>query len=72
MYIKDDDGERFVHTLHVRAGLHDPGPIADELHAELPDPPERRVRGKSAGSGDVVGVSKGGCALLPGSGRRDH
>ena len=49
VYIKDDDGERFV---------HDPGPIADELHAEFPDPPERRVRGKSAGSGDVVGVSK--------------
>ena len=58
VFVKDDDGEKFIHTLHVRAGLHDPGPISDEYSAELPDPPERRVRGKSAGSGDVVGLSK--------------
>ena len=58
VYVKDDDGERFVHTLHVRAGLHDPGPLGAEFEAELPGSPERRVRGKSSGSGDVVGVSK--------------
>ena len=58
VFIKDDEGERFIHTLHVRAGLHDPGPIAEEYVADHPDPPERRLRGKSAGSGDVVGVSK--------------
>ena len=58
VFVKDDEGERFIHTLHVRAGLHDPGPIADEYVAEHPEPPDRRVRGKSAGSGDVVGVSK--------------
>ena len=58
VYVKDDDGERFIHTLHVRAGLHDPGPVPGEFEAPLPDPPDRRVRGKSAGSGDVVGVSK--------------
>ncbi|CAE7339671.1 GIP [Symbiodinium microadriaticum] len=58
VYVKDEEGERFIHTLHVRAGLHDPGPVPGEFEAPLPDPPERRVRGKSAGSGDVVGVSK--------------
>ncbi|CAE7254018.1 unnamed protein product [Symbiodinium sp. CCMP2592] len=58
VYIKDDDGERFVHTLHVRAGVHDPGPVDGEFHAEAPEGPGRRVRGKSAGSGNVVGVSK--------------
>ncbi|CAE7630141.1 unnamed protein product [Symbiodinium sp. CCMP2592] len=58
VYVKDDDGERFIHTLHVRAGLHDPGPVDGDFHSEFPDPPERRVRGKSAGSGDVVGVAK--------------
>ena len=58
VYVKDDDGEKFIHTLHVRAGLHDPGPIAEEYVAEFPDPPDRRLRGKAAGSGDVVGVSK--------------
>ena len=58
VYIRDDEGERFVHTLHVRAGLHDPGPVAEEFEADLPVPPERRLRGKSSGSGDIVGVSK--------------
>ena len=58
VYVKDDDGERFIHTLHVRAGLHDPGPVTDEYIAEHPEPPDRRLRGKSAGSGDVVGLSK--------------
>ena len=58
VYVKDDEGERFVHTLHVRAGLHDPGPVAEEFEADLPAPPDRRVRGKSSGSGDIVGLSK--------------
>ncbi|OLP99915.1 Ubiquitin-activating enzyme E1 2 [Symbiodinium microadriaticum] len=58
VYVKDDHGERFIHTLHVRAGLHDPGPVEDTVEAELPRSPERRVRGKAAGSGDVVEVSK--------------
>ncbi|CAE7750140.1 GIP [Symbiodinium sp. CCMP2592] len=58
VFIASDEGEKFVHTLHVRAGLQDPGPVAERFHAEEPGPPERRVRGKAAGSGDVVGVSK--------------
>ncbi|CAE7396943.1 TY2B-B, partial [Symbiodinium sp. CCMP2592] len=58
VFISNDEGEKFVHTLHVRAGLRDPGPVEEGFHVEEPGPPERRVRGKSAGSGDVVGVSK--------------
>ncbi|CAE7238296.1 unnamed protein product [Symbiodinium sp. CCMP2592] len=58
VFIANDEGEKFVHTLHVRAGLRDPGPIDERFHAEEPGPPERRVRGKAAGSGDVVAVSK--------------
>ncbi|CAE7422884.1 unnamed protein product [Symbiodinium sp. CCMP2592] len=58
VYVSDGEGERFVHTLHVRAGLHDPGPPEEEVQADLPGPPERRVRGKASGSGDVVAVSK--------------
>ncbi|CAE7486493.1 GIP [Symbiodinium sp. CCMP2592] len=58
VYINDGDGEKFVHTLHVRAALHDPGPVEEELVAEEPETPSRRVRGKSSGSGDVVEISK--------------
>ena len=58
VYVTSDEGEKFIHTLHVRAGLRDPGPVEEGFHAEEPGPPERRVRGKSAASGDVVGVSK--------------
>ncbi|CAE7358608.1 unnamed protein product, partial [Symbiodinium sp. KB8] len=58
VYVKDADGERFIHTLHVRAGLHDPGAIEGDYVADLPEAPERRVRGKSAGSGDAVALSK--------------
>ncbi|CAE7231746.1 RE2 [Symbiodinium sp. CCMP2456] len=58
VYVKDEDGERFVHTLHVRSSLHDPGPVEGELVADEPEGPSRRVRGKSAGSGDVVAVTK--------------
>ncbi|CAE7732746.1 RE2, partial [Symbiodinium sp. CCMP2456] len=58
VYVKDDDGEKFVHTLHVRAGLREPVTVEDAFVAEEPPGPERRVRGKSAGSGDVVGVAK--------------
>ncbi|OLP75136.1 Retrovirus-related Pol polyprotein from transposon TNT 1-94 [Symbiodinium microadriaticum] len=58
VYVQDADGERFIHTLHVRAGLHDPGAVGGDYVADLPEAPERRVRGKSAGSGDVVALSK--------------
>ena len=58
VFVKDDDGEKFIHTLHVRAALHDPGPIADVVEADEPAGPSHRVRGKAAGSGDVVTVSK--------------
>ncbi|CAE7231186.1 RE1, partial [Symbiodinium sp. CCMP2456] len=58
VYVKDDGGERFVHTLHVRSSLHDPGPVEGELFADEPEGPRRRLRGKSAGSGDVVVVTK--------------
>ncbi|CAE7367174.1 unnamed protein product [Symbiodinium sp. CCMP2592] len=58
VYVSDGEGECFVHTLHVRAGLHDPGPPEEEVQADLPGPPERRVRGKASGPGDVVAVSK--------------
>ena len=58
VYVAGDEGEKFVHTLHVRAGLREPGPVEGEFHVEEPGPPERRVRGKAAGSCDVVGVSK--------------
>ncbi|CAE7838902.1 RE2 [Symbiodinium sp. CCMP2592] len=58
VYINDEDGEKFVHTLHVRGALHDPGPVEEEFVAEEPAGPSVRVRGKSSGSGDVVGVAK--------------
>ncbi|OLP78092.1 Retrovirus-related Pol polyprotein from transposon TNT 1-94 [Symbiodinium microadriaticum] len=58
VFVKDDEGEKFIHTLHVRAGLHDPGSIEDRLETEEPVGPERRVRGKSSSSGDVVTLSK--------------
>ena len=58
VFVKDDDGEKFIHTLHVRAGLHDPGPVEEALEAEEPSGPSRRVRGKSSSSGDVVTLSK--------------
>ncbi|CAE7453194.1 TY5A [Symbiodinium sp. CCMP2592] len=58
VYVSDEDGEKFVHTLHVRSALHDPGPVEEEFVAEEPTGPSVRVRGKSSGSGDVVGVAK--------------
>ena len=57
VHIKDD-GERFVHTLHVRSALHDPGPVEEKLVSEEPAGPSKRLRGKSSGSGDIVAVSK--------------
>ncbi|CAE7200035.1 GIP, partial [Symbiodinium sp. CCMP2456] len=56
--VQEEDSGRFIHTLHVRAGLHDPGPVEADVDAEEPAGPSRRVRGKSAGSGDVVTLSK--------------
>ena len=58
VFVKDDDGEKFIHTLHVRAGLHDPGPVEGGLETEEPGGPGRRLRGKSSSSGDVVTLSK--------------
>ena len=31
VFVKDDEGERFIHTLHVRAGLREPGPVEDRF-----------------------------------------
>eukprot|EP00439_Symbiodinium_sp_Y106_P047434 s2867_g6.t1 len=57
IYVVDGETEKFIHTVHVRTELVDPKP-AEDLEADLPGPPSRRLRGKSAGSGDVVAVSK--------------
>ena len=58
VYLAGDDGEKFVHTVHVRVGVEDPEPLDTDLQADLPGPPSRRVREKARGSGDVVAVSK--------------
>ncbi|CAE7266254.1 unnamed protein product [Symbiodinium sp. CCMP2456] len=58
VFVQEEDSGRFIHTLHVRAGLHDPGPVEADVDADEPAGPSRRVRGKSAGSGDVVTLSK--------------
>ncbi|CAE7344119.1 unnamed protein product [Symbiodinium sp. KB8] len=58
VYVKDDEGEKFIHTLHVRAGLHDPGPLEEGVEADEPAGPHKRIRGKSSGAGDVVVLSK--------------
>ena len=60
VYVNNDDGEKFVHTVHVRAGLVDPGGVAGDYEADPPEPPLRRLREKAKGSGDVVSVSKVG------------
>ena len=58
VYVSNEDGEKFVHTVHVRSGLVDPGEVDGHVEAELPDPPPRRIREKARGSGDVVAVAK--------------
>ncbi|CAE7228630.1 RE1, partial [Symbiodinium sp. CCMP2456] len=58
IYVANEDGEKFVHTVNVRVGLEDPVLPEPGLEAELPRPPSRRLRDKSRGSGDVVAVSK--------------
>ena len=58
VFVSNDDGEKFVHTVHVRAGLVDPGEVDGHVEAELPEPPPRRIRDKARGSGDVVSVAK--------------
>ena len=58
VYVSNEDGEKFVHTVHVRAGLVDPGEADGHTEADLPEPPPRRVREKARGGGDVVAVSK--------------
>ena len=58
VYLSNEDGEKFVHTVNVRVGLEDPPPLEADLEAELPGPPSRRLREKARGSGDVVAVSK--------------
>ena len=51
------DGERkmFIHTAHVRARLHDPGPPVEELEVSLIP---RRVRGKSPAVPPAVVVAQ--------------
>ena len=58
VYLSNDEGEKFVHTVHVRLGLKDPSLPEEGLEADLPGPPSRRLREKARGSGDVVAVSK--------------
>ncbi|CAE7948545.1 RE2 [Symbiodinium sp. KB8] len=58
VYLSNEDGEKFVHTVNVRVGLVEPPPPEPELEADLPGPPSRRLREKARGSGDVVSVSK--------------
>ncbi|CAE7208296.1 GIP [Symbiodinium sp. CCMP2456] len=58
VYLSGDDGEKFVHTVNVRVGTQEAPNQEEDLVADLPGPPERRVREKSRGSGDVVAVSK--------------
>ena len=56
--MNNDDGEKFVHTVHVRAGLVDQGGVEGDYEADPPEPPLRRLREKAKGSGDVVSVSQ--------------
>ena len=58
VFVSNEDGEKFIHTVHVRAGLVDPGEADGHVEAELPLPPSRRVREKARGSGDVVAVAR--------------
>ena len=58
--MNNDDGEKFVHTVHVRAGLVDQGGVEGDYEADPPEPPLRRLREKAKGSGDVVSVSRVG------------
>eukprot|EP00439_Symbiodinium_sp_Y106_P079760 s160_g18.t1 len=60
VYVNNDDGEKFVHTVHVRAGLVDPGGVEGDYEVDPPEPPLRRLRENAKGSGDVVSVSKVG------------
>ncbi|OLP78075.1 Copia protein [Symbiodinium microadriaticum] len=58
VFVSNEDGEKFIHTVHVRAGLVDPGEADGHAEAEMPLPPPRRLREKARGSGDVVSVAK--------------
>ncbi|CAE7421078.1 Eef1g [Symbiodinium sp. CCMP2592] len=58
VYVSNEDGEKFIHTVHVRAHVVDPGLPEGEVEADLPGPPSKRVLEKARGSGDVVSISK--------------
>ena len=44
----NNEGERFLHTAHVRPGLHDPGPPAESVEAEESASARRRLRAKTS------------------------
>ena len=58
VFVSNEDGEKFIHTVNVRVGVEEPPLPGPDLEAEFPEPPNRRLRGKARGSGDVVAVSK--------------
>ena len=58
VYIAGDEGDKFIHTVNVRARTEEPPPAEPELEADPPSPPSRRLRAKVSGGGDVVVVSK--------------
>ena len=51
----EGDRPMFIHTLHVRARLHDPGPPAEELELSLVP---RRIRGKRPPEEPAVVISQ--------------
>ena len=50
----ENEGTRFLHTLHVRPHLHDPGPPEDIMEAEPPREPRRRLREKTPGLSTIT------------------
>ena len=44
----NNEGERFLHTAHVRPGLHDPGPPTESVEAEESSSARRRLRAKTS------------------------
>ena len=50
----DHEGSRFLHTLHVRPHVHDPGPPEEVMEAEPPREPRRRLREKTPGLSTIT------------------
>ena len=65
----EGDRPMFIHTLHVRARLHDPGPPAQELEVSLVP---RRIRRKQPAEEPAVVISQTqvGCMVVEGPIRR--